>query len=77
MSLYDYKMSQESAVKNYPFYSLIMTAMRQADTSNLAKLRDAFPDTWMELNSRYHSVGGILPSDEMDGVITITEIEDD
>lgn len=60
MSLYDYKMSQEIEGK-YPFYALIMTAMRQADSDNLELLRQAFPRVWQELYERYNAPGGVLP----------------
>lgn len=63
MSLYDYKMSQQISARDYPFYSLIMAAMRQADTPNIAKLRVMFPEIWSELDRRYHARGGVLPED--------------
>jgi len=34
MSLYDYRASQQISAAGPPFYSLIMAAMRQADTAN-------------------------------------------
>jgi hypothetical protein len=58
MSLYDYKTSQKIAAEDYLFYALIMAAMRQADTNNVIKLKSAFPDTWAELERRYHAPGG-------------------
>ena len=60
MSLYDYKMSKEIEAKRYPFYAIIMAAMRQADDVNLEKLKFAFYDTWEELRTRYNSPGGLL-----------------
>lgn len=63
MSRYDYKMSQQIEIKNYPFYGLIMAAMRQADTENLRRLREAFPDIYQELQERYHAPGGFLPGE--------------
>lgn len=63
MSLYDYDVSRQVGILDYPFYALIMAAMRQADTENLAKLREAFPATWDELNARYNAPGGQLDSD--------------
>ena len=33
MSLYDYQVSQQIAMQGWPFYSLVMAAMRQADTA--------------------------------------------
>lgn len=64
MSYFDYAVSQELAVKDYPFYALIMTAMRQADTRNAEALREIFPETWRELETRYHSPGGRMPGEE-------------
>lgn len=53
MSLYDYETSKRINAEDYPFYALIMAAMRQADTDNSKKLKSAFPDTWEELMARY------------------------
>ena len=63
MSLYDYKVSQKIAAEDYPFYSLIMAAMRQADTDNTIKLKMMFPKIWHELDMRYHAPGGLLPDE--------------
>jgi len=46
-----------------PFYALIMAAMRQADTDNLERLKEAFPDVWAELSTRYMREGGFLPGE--------------
>jgi hypothetical protein len=37
-----------------------MALMRQADSRNLAKLKRAWPETWAEVEARYHSPGGVL-----------------
>lgn len=63
MSYYDYRRSQEIAAQDYPFYALIMAAMRQADTDNTVKLKMAWPEVWDELDKRYHAPGGILPGE--------------
>lgn len=47
----------------YPFYAVLMAAMRRADDINGRKLREAFPDVWDELQDRYNAPGGILDSD--------------
>jgi hypothetical protein len=60
MSLYDYKVSREIEAKDYPFYALIMAAMRQADDINLAWLKKGFPDIYSELKARYSAPGGLL-----------------
>ena len=46
------------------FYTLIMAAMREADTDNLEKLRQAFPDVHAELVARYNAPGGKLEGEE-------------
>ena len=60
MSLYDYQVSMEIEADDYPFYGIIMDAMRKADDRNLMKLKLNFPDTWIELRERYNSPGGLL-----------------
>ncbi len=60
MSLFDYQISKAIEVQEYPFYALIMAAMRQADTDNTEKLKSAFPDIYEELTKRYHAPGGVL-----------------
>ena len=64
MSLYDYQKSKEIAAEDYPFYALIMAAMRQADSNNIDLLKFAFSETWHELEARYNSPGGFLPDDK-------------
>jgi len=63
VSLYDYRASPFVSMADPPFYALVMAAMRGADTTNQAKLRMAFPDTWDELQARYHAPGGLLDGD--------------
>ena len=60
MSLYDYEISRGAAMRDLPFYALIQAAMRKADTRNAALLREAFPDTWDELQARCNAPGGLL-----------------
>jgi len=63
MSLYDYKQSQQIEARGYPFYALIMAAMRQADTDNLKRLTLMWPKVSREFNDRYNAPGGVLDSD--------------
>jgi hypothetical protein len=63
VSHYDYDCSKQILLEDPPFYALIMAAMRKADTHNLARLRDVFPDTWDELHQRYNAPGGVLPTE--------------
>ena len=66
MSYYDYRRSEELANdERNSFYSLIMAAMRRADTGNELRLRAMFPDTWAELETRYHQPGGFLPGEDV------------
>ena len=64
MSLHEYRESQRVAGEGYPFYALIMAAMRQADTDNVERLKQAFPETWRELKARYRASYGRLDSDD-------------
>lgn len=64
MSLYDYKMSQQIAAHDFPFYALIMAAMRQADTNNQLKLQLQWPGLWDELKQRYNAPGGYIDGDK-------------
>lgn len=73
MSYYDYAVSRNLAGQDVPFYALIMTAIRQADTANLRKLRDAFPQTYDEFEARYHAPGGLLPGERVLGQHSATE----
>ena len=60
MSHHDYIQGREIEMQGRSFYALIQSAMRQADSVNLAKLVKAFPDVWAELQARYHAPGGKL-----------------
>ena len=66
MSHYDYEMSKHISAEDYPFYALIMAAMRQADSGNLYSLREAFPSVLSELQVRYNAPGGLLPGETFD-----------
>lgn len=72
MSRHEYEESKRIERGGFAFYSLIMAAMRQADSGNILKLRTAFPDVWDELRERYDVPGGFLqgegPRDEPDEV---------
>lgn len=45
----DYRQSKRIVAEDYYFAALIMAAMQQADTVNLARLQRAFPDVWLAL----------------------------
>ena len=63
MSHYDYVVSQEISAKDPPFASLIMAAIRKADTDNTFKLGNAFPEIFAELQVRYNAPGGLLSNE--------------
>lgn len=63
MSWYEYGLARDLADSGVPVDALIMAAMLRADTTNLARLRAAFPLLGNELQARYHAPGGHLPTD--------------
>ena len=64
MSYYDYSVSRELESRDYPFYALIMAAMRRADSFNLVQLKEAFPNVWKEMMERYNLPGGKYKGEE-------------
>lgn len=74
MSIYDYRRSLQ--LSGEPFYALIMAAMRQADSDNFEKLKEAFPDTFVELQQRYHAPGGALTTIEQQYLVSLTQKKD-
>jgi hypothetical protein len=60
MSLHEYRAAVALWKSDPPFYALIMAAMYRADSTNAAKLAEAFPEVWDEVNARYHAPGGVL-----------------
>lgn len=64
VSLFDYETSRHINSADWPFYSLIMAAMRQADTPNRHLLNTAFPAVAYELDARYNAPGGVLESEQ-------------
>jgi hypothetical protein len=72
MSIVDYYQSVSLAADG-SFYSLLMAAMRNADTDNLEKLKAAFPEIFNELQARYNAMGGALTEIELDWVNRLNE----
>ena len=70
MSLHEYVSSREVVQmrheRGWPFYALIMAAMREADSDNLRRLRAAWPQVWDELHARYNAPGGYLTEAEQE-----------
>lgn len=67
MSRFDYDVSREIAKNDPPFASLIMAAMRKADSINIAKLAAVFPEIHDEVQARYNAPGGMLESERTIG----------
>lgn len=65
MSLYDYEVGQKVACEfgDDEFYGLVQGLMRLADTTNLEKLKVAWPEVHADLVARYNAPGGRLPED--------------
>ena len=76
MSLHEYVMSQKIAAEDYPFYALIMAALRQADDINMMKLTEAFPEVTIELRKRYNAPGGALNDDDFKFLDTIRRMDE-
>ncbi len=64
MSLHDLKTATKIIEDDPPFYALIMAAMLKADSDNIRLLRNAWPQLWAELDTRYHTPGGVLPGEK-------------
>ena len=65
MSLFDYLESQALGSTD-PQFASIMAAMCKADTDNLARLTQAFPEIWGEFKQRHNAPGGALDQCERD-----------
>ena len=64
MSYHEYVIGREVAAKDYPFYALIMAAMRKADDINTEKLKGMWPEVYAELQERYNAPGGLIGGEE-------------
>ena len=63
MSLHEYEASNR-VNHGFSFVSIIMAAMRRADSDDTYKLKTMWPEIWEELSARYNAPGGRLPGDE-------------
>ncbi len=63
-SYYDYEISKRISAEDYPFYALLCALFRQADSDNLARLQQVFPDELKAFRQRYNNQGG-LTDDEL------------
>jgi len=57
-SLYDYTRSMYLC--DEPFYALLFACFRRADSNNLARLQEAFPEAYAEFVARYNAPGGVI-----------------
>ncbi len=64
MSHYDYKLSQHISARDEPFYALLFALMRRADSDNLEKIKQHWPDAWQEFYNRYNALGGFLEGED-------------
>lgn len=64
LSRYEYDWSRQASGEDWPFYGIIMLAMRRADSGNLERLKAVFPQVWQDLEARHRAVGGVLPREE-------------
>ena len=48
------------------FYSLLLAAMRTADSSNIAALKQVFPQVFEQLGKRYNAPAGCLTDQELE-----------
>ena len=58
LNIIDYKVSQRIGFYDAPFSALIASAMRKADSINLKKLKNAWPEIFSDLQKRYNGPGG-------------------
>ena len=63
IGLHSYHKALRLHRKDEPFYALIMAAMLKADSDNIAKLREAWPHVYEELNRRRVRRLGVLSED--------------
>ena len=66
MSHYDYEVSKHIAGHDYPFYALMMALIRQADSDNIERIREMWPEVVAEFEQRFNAPGGILPSERLE-----------
>lgn len=60
MGIFDYKQSIALGKNDPTFDALLFAAMRKADSFNLNRLEQAFPEQTLELRQRYNAPGGRL-----------------
>ena len=59
LSKFDYRASLHLEMGGAPFYAIIATAMRKADTLNLARLKHMWPQIWEDLQAWYDTPGAL------------------
>lgn len=64
MSIIDYEISRRLSLTDPSFASLIMAAIRKADSDNLLLLQHTFPAIFEELRKRYAAPGGLVGQEQ-------------
>jgi hypothetical protein len=75
VSLYDYEVSKQIDRDDPPFASLIMAALRKADSDNAELLRRCWPGICDEMQARYNAPGGALAEDDNPRVVAMRNAE--
>jgi hypothetical protein len=65
MSLHSFLYSQTLSKHDPPFYALLFSMIRKADTDNTEIIKRCWPAQYAEFVLRYHAPGGILPEDNI------------
>jgi len=68
MSWFDYKQSEILSAQGWGFYQLLFAAIREADSDNLSKIRQAWPEVYQEFIDRYNAPGGLLLTERAEPV---------
>jgi len=68
MSHYDYEVAKRiwAEFSDDEIYGIVQALMRFADSTNLDKLKTAWPEGWRELQARYNAPGWLLPGETGD-----------
>lgn len=65
IGLFAYRESHRPELAAVPWHSLLCALMRGADSGNAARLREAFPDEWREMQARYDAPGGRIGAEAL------------
>ena len=76
MGIIEYQNSQRLAVEvsnsdGNEFYSLLMAALRFADSDNITKLQSVFPEVVKEFRARCNAPWGVLVTDNQNPISVV------